>query len=133
MWQVEFTSDAFLPFLPEECQGNPGVYGYELAGWLSQALARQGVVTSYPIGEDWGWLLERVAGDTELMIGCASQSDEGEGYTGAPLAWSVFVQPHRSLRRRPKAEVARAAVDELARAIRVALEAEGIEVRVVQG
>lgn len=51
MWQIEFTSAEFLPRLPESCQGNPGVYGFELAWWLAQALAEQGIVTSYPLGE----------------------------------------------------------------------------------
>lgn len=54
MASIEFTSATFLPVLPEDCQVNPGAYGFELAWWLAQALARSGVVTSYPVGEDWG-------------------------------------------------------------------------------
>lgn len=57
MWRIEFSSAEFLPYLPEQAQANPGVYGFELAQWLSRALAERGVVTSYPIGEDWGWLI----------------------------------------------------------------------------
>ena len=52
---VEFKSSRFVPVLPEDCQVNPGVYGAELAFWLSQALAKAGVATSYPNNEDWGW------------------------------------------------------------------------------
>ena len=31
MWAIEFTSDKFRPYLPEDSQVNPGVYGFELA------------------------------------------------------------------------------------------------------
>ena len=55
---VEFQSDRFAPILPEESQVNPQVYGAELAFWLTSELATRGIVTSYPIAEDWGWLLE---------------------------------------------------------------------------
>lgn len=58
MPEIEFTSAQFLPYLPEDAQVNPGAYGFELAQWLSQALSRCGIVTSYPVSEDWGWLLE---------------------------------------------------------------------------
>lgn len=45
MWDVELHTDAFLPYLPEEAQVNPGVYGFELAigcrvSWLEPALRR---------------------------------------------------------------------------------------------
>jgi hypothetical protein len=53
-----FRSRRFTPLLPEAAQVNPGVYGAELATWLSAELAQRGVVTSYPIAEDWGWFLE---------------------------------------------------------------------------
>ncbi len=128
MWQIEFTSADFLPFLPEECQVNPGVYGFELASWLSQELARNGVVTSYPIGEDWGWLLEHAAdGGATVTIGCASQTDPAGGYAASPVAWSVFVEARRALRSRGKADRA-ASTAEVGQAIREALAAAGIEV-----
>ena len=40
MSRIEFSSTKFLPYLPESCQVNPGVYGFELASWLSLALAK---------------------------------------------------------------------------------------------
>jgi hypothetical protein len=92
-WEVEFTSADFLPYLPEDCQANPGAYGYELAHWLSRELAKRGIVTSYPIGEDWCWLIEHAAGDVETTIGCGSMTDAGEGYLGKPVRWRIFVQP----------------------------------------
>jgi hypothetical protein len=128
MTQLEFTSAAFLPVLPEGCQANPGVYGFELAWWLAQALARRGVVTSYPMGEDWGWLIEYREGEAEFMIGCSSQCDPDEGVQGRPIAWSVFVRQVRSLKQRLKGQAEPAMASMLTSAIVTALRAEGIEV-----
>ncbi|HSW27782.1 MAG TPA: hypothetical protein VLJ62_33820, partial [Burkholderiaceae bacterium] len=85
------------PFLPEEAQVNPGAYGYELAHWLSSELMEAGVSTSYPLSEDWGWFIEYIGGEAEFMIGCGSQAVEGEGYTGEPIRWHVFVKQNLSL------------------------------------
>ena len=130
MASIEFTSATFLPVLPEDCQVNPGAYGFELAWWLAQALARSGVVTSYPVGEDWGWLIEYSEGDAEFMIGCGSQSDPGEGDGCQPVAWSVFVRQVRSLKQRLQGRSAPAIAARLTAAIVTALRAEGIEVAV---
>jgi len=35
---AEFSSELFRPFLPEESQVNPEVYGAELAYWLARKL-----------------------------------------------------------------------------------------------
>lgn len=99
MWRIEFSSAEFLPYLPEKSQVNPGAYGFELAHWLSCALAKQGVTTSYPISEDWGWLIEYIEDDLEVTIGCGSMADEGEGYGSKPIGWSVFVKPHQSVKK----------------------------------
>lgn len=58
-----------------------------------------GVFTSHPLGEDWGWLIEYIEGDLEVTIGCSSMAKEGEGYNDQPIAWSVFVRPHPSIKR----------------------------------
>jgi hypothetical protein len=42
---VEFRSPLFTPFLSEDAQVNPGVYGAELAFWLAQRLAAIGIHT----------------------------------------------------------------------------------------
>ncbi len=76
--EIHFQSDAFRPFLPEACQTNPGVYGFELAAWLAQALAQQGVITSYPVAEDWGWFIEYTDKDVVVMICCGSIVDVDE-------------------------------------------------------
>ncbi|MGE0698474.1 MAG: hypothetical protein AB7O57_05205 [Hyphomicrobiaceae bacterium] len=103
MWSVELATDAFLPYLPEEAQANPGVYGFELADWLARGLALRGITTSYPMREDWGWLIEHRKDDGVITIGCASLSDPGEGYLGKPIGWRIFVDCKSSsgwLRRR---------------------------------
>ncbi len=127
MWRIEFSSSEFLPLLPEDCQGNPGVYGFELAWWLAQALARQGIATSYPLGEDWGWLIEYLdPSESEFTIGCASVAEEGEGYRQQPIQWSIFIRPHTSLKQRLKGVTHEAQVQRLGQAILSALHGKGI-------
>ena len=127
MWQIEFSTSEFLPQLPEEAQGNPGVYGFELAWWLAQALAARGVVTSYPLGEDWGWLIEYTTTDEiEFTIGCASMADEGEGYQGKPISWSIFIRPHVSLKQRLRGQNFATEVEALGKHILATLSERGI-------
>jgi len=101
MWRIEFSSAKFLPTLPAACQSNPGVYGFELALWLAQELGRRGIATSYPVPEDWGWLIEyQLPQESSFMIGCASMCGPHDGYDGAALDWSIVVEEHRSMRQR---------------------------------
>jgi hypothetical protein len=87
---VEFDSDMFHPYLPDEAQVNPAVYGFELTLWFSQQLAQRGVVTSYPQSEDWGWYLDYLTGDGyEYMWCCANQ----EGSSGK---WQCSLQPQKT-------------------------------------
>jgi hypothetical protein len=70
---VELRTNRFAPFLPDDCQVNPGVYGAELAYWLAQQLALRGVVTSYPANEDWGWYPDYATDDgAEFAIHCGN-------------------------------------------------------------
>ncbi len=127
MWRIEFSSADFLPVLPEHCQGNPGVYGFELAWWLATSLAERDLITSYPMGEDWGWLIEHInPSGTEFTIGCASMADEGEGYTQQPIRWSIFIRPHTSLKQRLTGVSHDAEVQRIAQAIIAALREKGI-------
>jgi hypothetical protein len=129
-WHIEFSSERFLPTLPEECQVNPGAYGFELALWLAQGLSREGVVTGYPCEEDWGWCLAwQPSEDASVTIGCTSRCGEGAGYDGAPVAWCVFVRERLSLEQRLLHHSDGAALDLLARRIEALLAAEGIPVR----
>ena len=130
MTHIVFYSAQFLPYLPESCQVNPGAYGFELALWLSNALMRLGIVTSYPLGEDWGWFIEYGEGEAEFMIGCSSNADEGEGYLGQPILWSVFVQQVLSLKQRLRGQSAPVIAAKLMGAIVAVLKAEGIAVQI---
>jgi hypothetical protein len=68
-----FRSAQFSPFLPDECQVNPGVFGAELAFWLCADLARRGFVTSYPAQDDWCWTLEFLPeSGSEFSICCSN-------------------------------------------------------------
>ena len=100
MWRIEFDSDKFLPTLPEEAQANPGVYGFELALWLSVKLSATGLSTGYPLGEDWGWHIEHIDDDSEITVGCGSVTEEGDGYLGKPIHWRVFVGRPLSIKQR---------------------------------
>ena len=127
MWRIEFKSAQFLPALPEQCQGNPGVYGFELAWWLAQALAKRGLVTSYPLGEDWGWLIEYInPSEAEFTVGCTSMAEDGEGYENEPIQWSIFIRPHTSLKQRLSGVSHEAEVQRIGQQIVAALAEQGI-------
>ena len=131
MWRIEFESDKFLPFLPEDAQANPGVYGFELATWIARALTERGIATTYPLGEDWGWLLEWFEDDLEVIVGCSSVCAAGDGYAGGAITWSIFIDPRRSLKQRLKGTPAEPIVAKLRDAIEAALDAEDIAYEVV--
>jgi hypothetical protein len=127
-WGIEFSSARFLPTLPENCQANPGVYGFELALWLAQALCRQGVVTGYPSAEDWGWCLDYApTEDLRLTIVCASLCAADAGYDGEPIGWAVSIRERRSLEQRLHNLSNHAALEDLGRLIVDLLRAEHID------
>jgi hypothetical protein len=130
-WQIEFVTDKFCPYLPEESQSNPGVYGFELAHWLSVELMKRKIVTGYPLGEDWGWFIEYLDGETELMVCCASQTEEGEGYGGKPVQWSIYIRAPGGLFKRRKGTELELAITKVSENIVAALKAAGIEPRQV--
>jgi hypothetical protein len=132
-WGIEFSSDKFLPTLPEDCQANPGVYGFELALWLAQALCRQGIVTGYPSAEDWGWCLDYAPTEAlRLTIACASLCAAEEGYCGHPIGWAVSIRERRSLEQRLHNVSNHAALEDLGRQIVELLRAERIDAMRVQ-
>ena len=132
MWRIEFSSDKFLPYLPEEAQANPGVYGFELAQWLSVALAKRDIFTTYPLGEDWGWLVEPLDDEVEVLIGCSSVCGEGEGYEGTAIDWSIFVDLRRSMKQKLLGKSLQAPIGRIQDAILAVLSAEGIQIREVE-
>jgi hypothetical protein len=124
MWTIEFSTDRFQPFLPEACQVNSDLYGFELAAWLAEGLAAKGVVTSYPHAEAWGWFLEYLSeAGQEITIGCASVGPT----LGFPTAWRVFAR-----QRRKPVKAGADASPLLTDAILSVLLAEGIEVKQLQ-
>ena len=82
---VTFTSDLFMPFLPEDSQVNPNCYGAELCWWLSRELARKNIVTSYPNAEDWGWFLEFIEKGNEFWICCGNIAGEN-------TTWQIYIR-----------------------------------------
>jgi hypothetical protein len=117
-----FQSDRFRPYLPDDCQVNPNVLGFELAAWLSRELAGRGWITSYPSSEDWGWLIEGNEGGAEYMI-CCSGSDEGDGQ----FEWRVFVsQPKKLFGKKP----AGALGDQILQRVQKVLEESGMTTEV---
>jgi hypothetical protein len=114
---ARFRSPRFQPALPEECQVNPEVYGAELAFWLGAALAGEGVVTSYPNSEDWGWFIE-YAGESasEFALHCYNVEGSREHWH---LALRAF--PRKMFGRdRPSVSLA----EPLLRGLRAVLEQE---------
>ncbi len=78
---VELRTNKFAPFLPDDCQVNPGVYGAELAYWLAQQLAARGIVTSYPAHEDWGWYLDYVSKNgAEFALHCGNVDGQDDSW-----------------------------------------------------
>ena len=69
-----------------------------MADWVSRELAAVGIVTSYPLEEDWGWFIEH----DESMICCCGRLDASKG----DYEWEIYY-PERSgwflwlLRREP--------------------------------
>lgn len=85
--EVDFYSEKFNPILPQDSQVNPECYGAELAWWLCRKLAENGVFTSYPNFEDWGWFLEFIVDDYEYWLCCGN-------IVGERNRWRIFLRPH---------------------------------------
>jgi hypothetical protein len=127
-WDIEFVTAKFLPTLPEDCQVNPGRYGFELALWLAQALSRQGIVTSYPNDEEWAWFLDYEPSDElNLTICCASRCGIGAGYDGQPIAWTISIQERRSMKQRIRTPLCHDELEALGSRIMALLQAEDIQ------
>ena len=112
-----FRSAKFAPVLPEESQVNPQAYGAELAYWLCVALAKRGLVTSYPENEDWGWYLEFLPDSgSEFALHCVNVE-------GARDRWQLSLRRHgRKMFGRDKPAYSEASP--LMRAIKSLLEEE---------
>jgi len=54
---LSVTTDLFEVTTPGEHFINPRCFGDDFAGWIRERLDSDGVETSEPIQEDWGWVL----------------------------------------------------------------------------
>jgi len=70
---VRFRSKDFRPLRPEEDQVNPGVYGEELARWVSGRLAETEGIEPRVDFEDFAWLVELPLGDATAWLLCANE------------------------------------------------------------
>ena len=123
MWHIKFESARFQPFLPDACQINGSVYGYELALWLTQELAAQGINTSYPAIEEWGWFIEFMHEGRSILIGC---NGEAQNPGERPRNWRIYVQAQLSMAQRLRGEHADTALANVVKAIEALLTRESI-------
>jgi hypothetical protein len=73
---IQFSSDQFRPYLPDDRQVGPNTYGYELAVWLARELAAVRIVTSYPEPDSGiGWYLSHKVRGVECSINCRGRYD----------------------------------------------------------
>jgi hypothetical protein len=110
-----FRSRRFSPILPEACQVKPRAYGAELAFWLAGKLARQGVVTSYPVAGRLGWTLES---DGSCSVLCANVDGSDEHWRIALACSDGF-----------SAEKARSLVNAIRFVLHAAVSSEDIDWR----
>ncbi|WP_435105876.1 hypothetical protein [Arhodomonas sp. AD133] len=120
---MDFESALFRPFLSEDAQVNPQCYGAELAWWLARMLASQGVETSYPEYEDWGWFVEYIVGDNEYWLCCGNIGGESD-------RWRIYLDcKAKSLfgRNRAPVEVAVPLLDALSDVLSESPDIHGIQ------
>lgn len=86
---VEFRSDKFPPYVGEEDQINPDLWGEYLKGRLSE----HGIETGELIAEDWGWCLPVKNESFSMWIGCGRYQEYPNGYL-------CFVEPSKAVIRR---------------------------------
>lgn len=93
-----FKSTLFDIHVGEDEETNPGVYGKELANWLSTRLREAGYDTEI-VAEDWGWCVVCERDQYLLWAGCGATYegwDEDANYDpgippqGADVIWHVF-------------------------------------------
>ncbi len=96
MLDILFETARFNLSEPKEYFINPGCFGEDLIGWLSEELKAHGVVTQRIYQEDWGWEMEVRHGGTTYFIGAEgtprrdpAAPNEGE--------WRIFVERRRSI------------------------------------
>jgi hypothetical protein len=66
------------------------------------------------------------ASETEFIIGCSSIAEQGEGYVGKAIQWSILIRSHTSLKQRLKGISHDAKIEQLGKHILEALKSEQI-------
>ena len=84
---VEFRSDCFPPYDGEEQEINRDLWGKRLAEFLRDGLRAEGIETTEPVPEDWGWMLPTLNQDFQLWIGCGHYQEYPDGFL-------CFIEPH---------------------------------------
>ena len=85
---VEFRSDLFPPYEGEDKEINPGIYGKRFAEFIRDGLRGEGVESSDPFAEDWGWVVPTANPQFRLWIGCANYQEYPDGFL-------CFIEPHK--------------------------------------
>jgi len=85
---VEFRSDKFPPYVGEEDQVNPNIWGKRLAEYLEITLRKQGIETEEIYSEDWGWSVPIKNDEFTMWIGCGHYQEYENGYL-------CFVEPSK--------------------------------------
>ncbi len=86
---VEFRSDRFGALEGEDKVINPDLWGKQLADFLKVGLKTQGIETTEPIAEDWGWALKIKNESAAFWIGCGHYQEYSDGYL-------CFIEPHKA-------------------------------------
>ncbi len=122
---IRFSSEQFFPTLPEVVMSEEGAAGFELALFVAQALAKAGLVVTYPLEEDWCWLVQATTGTrVGLCIHCVLEAGEARLASGFSR-WCLSVIATFPLLHRLRGRPVSAAVDETAQLLREALDEAG--------
>ncbi len=125
MSSIQFSSDQFSPALPNVVLSDGGAAGFELALFVAQALAKAGMVVTYPLEEDWCWSVQATTCTrVPLCIYCASAEDDVQPAPG-PAKWQMFINAPGSLLQRLRGRPVAPAVEESGQLLREALTKVG--------
>lgn len=91
--QVEFRSHKFPPYVGEQEQINPGLWGRRLAEYLVTKLQERGIETEAMVAEDWGWYIPVRNAEFRLALCCGHQD-------GADDEFLCFTEPSQPVVKR---------------------------------
>lgn len=83
---LEFTAARFGGADATPNSVNEGIFGAELAEFLSEAFQAKGLRGAV-IEEDWGWMVELKSDPFPVWLGCASYGEDD--------GWLVFIEPSK--------------------------------------